>query len=78
MAVSVDNEEIVQILNDSPAFEKTLEDGDEVPLAIEFSGLDKLINFVADCKKSCDGGVVAKMFKWNGVGFEEYEDVLGL
>lgn len=78
MAVSVDNEEIIQILNDAPAYEKTLEDGDEVPLAVEFSKFDKIVQFIADCKKTCDGGVVAKMFKWNGEKFAEFEYPEGL
>lgn len=72
--INPDNDEIIRILREAPAFEdkKSLEEGKQVSLAIEFYGGNKVINFVAGCKKDCDGGVVAKMFKWNGEAFEEF------
>lgn len=70
-----DNDEVIKILRAAPAFEdkKSLKDGVQVPLAIDFYGGEKIINFVAGCKTSIDGGVVAKMFKWNGTAFTEFE-----
>jgi len=70
-----DNDEVIKILRGAPAFEdkKSLKDGVQVPLAIEFYGGEKIIHFVAGCKTSTDGGVVAKMYKWNGEAFVEFE-----
>lgn len=70
-----DNDEVIYILRNAPAFEdkKSLKDGEQVPLAIEFYGGEKIINFIAGCKKTCDGGVIAKMYKWNGKAFVEFE-----
>lgn len=74
LAPQPDNDEIIAILRKAPAFEdkKMLKNGVEVPLHISFSGTDKLINFTAGGKDG-DGGVVAKMFKWNGDTFVEFE-----
>lgn len=69
-----DNDEVISILRAAPGFTKPLKDGVQVPLAIEFRGSDKTVNFIAGCVNSCDGGVVAKQFKWNGTAFTEYED----
>lgn len=76
-SVTPDNDEILNILREAPAFEEkeSLKDDEQVPLAIEFYGGEKIINFIAGCKKSCDGGIVAKMYKWNGEKFEEFEYV---
>lgn len=69
-----DNDEIIKTLRDAPAFEdkEKLQDGKEVPLYINFSATDKVVNFIAGGKDG-DGGVVAKMFKWNGEAFVEFE-----
>ncbi len=69
-----DNDEVIKILRLAPAFEdkKSLKDGEEVQLYISFSGSDKVINFAAGGTNG-DGGVVAKMFKWNGTAFTEFE-----
>ena len=74
LAPQPDNDEVINILRKAPAFEdkKMLKDGVEVPLHISFSGTDKIINFIAGGKDG-DGGVVAKMFKWNGEVFAEFE-----
>ncbi len=76
--VTADNEEIVKLLNNSPAIDKTFGEGEEVPLAMDFYGPEKLVRFLADCKESIDGGVVAKMYKWNGESFVEFEYPEGL
>lgn len=70
-----DNDEVIKILRAAPAFEnkKSLKDGVQVPLAIEFYGGEKSVHFLAGCKTSTDGGVVAKMYKWNGEAFVEFE-----
>ncbi|MCD9189441.1 MAG: hypothetical protein LUM44_23720 [Pyrinomonadaceae bacterium] len=70
-----DNDEVIKILRSAPAFEdkKSLKDGVQVPLAIEFYGGEKSVHFLAGCKTSTDGGVVAKMYKWNGEAFIEFE-----
>lgn len=68
-----DNDEIIAILRKAPAFDKELKDGAQVPLALQFNGNDKSISFIAGCIKDCDGGVVAKEYKWNGVAFVEFE-----
>lgn len=70
-----DNDEVINILRNAPAFEdkKSLKDGVQVPLAIEFYGGEKSVHFLAGCKTSTDGGVVAKMYKWNGEAFVEFE-----
>jgi len=70
-----DNDEVIKILRAAPAFEdkKSLKDGVQVPLALEFYGGEKSIHFLAGCKTSTDGGVVAKMYKWNGEAFVEFE-----
>jgi hypothetical protein len=69
-----DNDEIIRTLRAAPAFEQkaSLKDGVQVPLYINFSGADKVVQFAAGGTNG-DGGVVAKMFKWNGVAFEEFE-----
>ena len=74
LAPQPDNDEIIRILRAAPAFEnkELLKDGREVPLYISFSGADKVIHFTAGGKDG-DGGVVAKMFKWNGEVFTEFE-----
>lgn len=69
----IDNDEIGRILKNGPAWGKPVVEGVEIPLAIQFSGWDKTINYIAGCVKDCDGGVVAKMFKWNGSIFAEFE-----
>lgn len=70
-----DNDEVIKILRTAPAFEdkKSLKDGVQVPLALEFYGGEKVIHFLAGCKTSTDGGVIAKMYKWNGEAFVEFE-----
>lgn len=70
-----DNDEVIKILRNAPAFEEkeSLKDGVQVPLALEISGSEKVINFIGGCKNSTDGGVVAKMYKWNGEAFVEFE-----
>ena len=77
LAPEIDTDEIYSILKESPAYEKPIEEGDEIPLAIQLNGGDKMISFLADCKTSFDGGVVAKMFKWNGKSFVAFEYELG-
>jgi hypothetical protein len=74
LAPQPDNDEVIKILRKAPAFDKKemLKDGKEVPLYMSFSGTDKLINFTAGGENG-DGGVVAKMFKWNGTTFVEFE-----
>jgi hypothetical protein len=74
LAPQPDNDEVIKILRAAPAFEdkKMLKDGKEVPLYISFGGTDKTIQFSAGGKDG-DGGVVAKMFKWNGTTFVEFE-----
>lgn len=69
---SIDNDEVINILRNAPAFDKPLEDKVEVPLFITFSGQDKVIQYIAGGENG-DGGVVAKMFKWNGKTFVEFE-----
>jgi hypothetical protein len=71
----VDNDEVVKILKTAPAFKNKaeLKEGVEVPLAIQFNGNNKTIDFLAGCVGGCDGGVVVKMFKWNGSVFTEFE-----
>lgn len=69
-----DNDEVIKILRAAPAFKKPLKDGVQVPLAVQFAGTDKTVMFIAGCVTSCDGGVIAKQFKWNGTAFVEYED----
>ncbi|HRH42109.1 MAG TPA: hypothetical protein PKY82_10725 [Pyrinomonadaceae bacterium] len=72
----IDNDEVVKILKNAPAYENkdNLKDGVEVPLAIEFNGNGKAINYLAGCVGGCDGAVVAKTFKWNGSIFKEFEE----
>jgi hypothetical protein len=74
LAPQPDNDEVIKILREAPAFEdkKLLKDGVEVPLYISFSSGDRVINFTAGGKDG-EGGVVAKMFKWNGETFLEFE-----
>jgi hypothetical protein len=71
-APMIDNDEVIKILKKAPAFDKPLKDGVEVPLYIQFNGTDKLIQFTAGGENG-DGGVIAKMFKWNGETFAEFE-----
>lgn len=70
-----DNDEVIKILRDAPAFTKkdSLKDGVQVPLTLDFNGNDKTIQFTAGVEKKLDGGVVAKTYKWNGVAFVEFE-----
>jgi hypothetical protein len=72
LAPIIDNDEVIKILRKAPAFDTPLKDGVEVPLYIQFNGTDKLIQFTAGGNNG-DGGVVAKMFKWNGETFTEFE-----
>ncbi len=72
LAPIIDNDEVIKILRKAPAFEKPLKDSVEVPLFIEFNGTNKLIQFTAGGNNG-DGGVIAKMFKWNGEIFSEFE-----
>ncbi len=69
-----DNDEVIKTLREAPAFEdkKSLKDGEQVPLYINFGGSDKTVAFAAGGKNG-DGGVIAKMFKWNGEAFVEFE-----
>jgi hypothetical protein len=73
----VDNDEVIKTLKTAPAYEnkKELKDGVEIPLAIQFNGNRKTIDYLAGCVGGCDGGVVVKMFKWNGSVFTEFEEV---
>jgi hypothetical protein len=73
LSPTINNDDIYQILKDSPAMDKRVKKGEEIPLAIEFSGSEKSVRYIAQCKKTCDGGVVARMFRWNGDSFEEFE-----
>lgn len=73
LAPNIDNDDIYEVLKDSPAIKKAVKKGEDIPLAIQFYGGEKIINYLAECEKSFDGGVVAKMFKWNGTAFEEFE-----
>lgn len=70
-----DNDEVIKILRAAPAFEKksSLKDGEQVPLALDFNSNDKVIHFIAGCEDKSCGGVVAKMYKWNGEAFVEFE-----
>ncbi len=74
----VDNDEVIKTLKSAPAYKdkKGLKDGVEIPLAIQFGGNRKTIDFLAGCVGGCDGGVVVKMFKWNGSVFTEFEEEL--
>ena len=74
LAPQPDNDEVIKILRAAPAFEnkKLLKDGVEVPLYLFFGGSDKTVRFVAGGVNG-DGGVSAKMFKWNGEMFKEFE-----
>ena len=70
----IDNDEIVGILKDSPAYERPIVADEEIPLTIGFARYDKLISYFAACTSpGCDGAVVAKNFKWNGAKFEPFE-----
>jgi hypothetical protein len=74
LAPQPDNDEVIKILRDAPAFEnkEMLKDGEQVPLYISFNGTNKVIDFTAGGVNG-DGGVVAKMFKWNGEAFVEFK-----
>jgi hypothetical protein len=74
LAPLIDNDEVIKILRETPSFEnkERLQDGKEVPLYISFNGMDKVIQYTAGGENG-DGGVVAKMFKWNGETFAEFE-----
>jgi hypothetical protein len=69
-----DNDEVIKTLREAPAFENkdSLKDGEQVPLYINFGSTDKTVQFSAGGNNG-DGGVVAKMFKWNGEAFVEFE-----
>jgi hypothetical protein len=74
LAPLIDNDEIGKILKDAPAYGKPIKTGVEIPLSISFNGTDKLIQFTAgETEKISDSGVVAKMFKWNGETFSEFQ-----
>jgi hypothetical protein len=74
LAPLIDNDEIGKILKDAPAYNKPIKKGEEIPLSISFNGTDKLIQFTAgETEKISDSGVVAKMFKWNGETFTEFQ-----
>lgn len=70
----LDNDEVIHILRNAPAFEdkSSLKDGKEVPIYFNFGGGDKTINAIAGGTNGY-GGVVVKTFKWNGTSFVEYE-----
>jgi hypothetical protein len=72
----VDNDEVIKTLKTAPAYKNKadLKDGVEVSLAIQFNGNRKTIDYLAGCVGGCDGGVVVKMFKWNGSIFTEFAD----
>jgi hypothetical protein len=74
LAPQPDNDEVIKILRAASAFEnkKLLKDGEQVPLYMGFNGTDKTIDFTAGGVNG-DGGVVVKMFKWNGETFVEFE-----
>lgn len=73
-APEIDNDEIVGILKESPAYERPIIKDEEIPLAIGFARQDKLISYLAACTSpGCDGAVVAKNFKWNGAKFQPFE-----
>ena len=70
----IDNDEVGKILKDAPAYGKPIKTGVEIPLSISFNGTNKLIQFTAgETEKISDSGVVAKMFKWNGENFAEFQ-----
>lgn len=73
-APMIDNDEVIAILRNAPAFEEKskLKDGVEIPLYFQFSGGDKVLSAVAGGTNG-DGGVAVKSFKWNGTVFNEYE-----
>jgi hypothetical protein len=76
LAPQPDNDEVIKILREAPAFGKkdSLKDGEQVPLSITFSGTNKLIQFTAgETEKISDSGVVSLMFKWNGETFTEFK-----
>lgn len=76
LAPQPDNDEVIKILREAPAFEKkdSLKDGEQVPLSITFNGTNKLIQFTAgETEKISDSGVVALTFKWNGETFVEFK-----
>lgn len=70
---SIDNDLVIEVLKTAPAYKKPLKDGEQVPLAIEFNGTHKAIHYLAGCAKTCDGGVVAAQYKWNGEGFAAFD-----
>jgi hypothetical protein len=74
LAPLIDNDEIGKILKDAPAYGKPIKPGVEIPLSISFNGTNKLIQFTAgETEKISDSSVVAKMFKWNGETFAEFQ-----
>lgn len=80
VAPQPDNDEVISVLREAPAFEDkdSLKDGVEVPLQIDLGGgEDKVIQFIAGGKNG-DGGVLALMFKWNGTTFTEFHYPEGL
>lgn len=73
-APNLDNDEVITILRNAPAFDDkpSLKDGKQVALFYTFSGGDKVLNAVAGGTNG-DGGVAVKSFKWNGTALVEYE-----
>lgn len=69
----IDNDEVITILRNAPAFEDkaSLKDGKEVAIHYGFGG-DKTLSAIAGGTNG-DGGVVVKTFKWNGTAFAEFE-----
>lgn len=73
IAPEINNDEIIEILKNAPAWENPIEDDSEIPLTVGFFAPEGLINYIAGGKAGNDGGVVAKIFKWNGSKFMPFE-----
>lgn len=73
LAPEIDTDEVYNILKESPAYGKPIEKDEEIPMAIQLNGEERSIHYLANCKVSFDGGVIVKMFKWNGKSFVEFE-----
>lgn len=70
----IDNDEVITILRNAPAFEDkaSLKDGKEVMIHYNFAGSDKTMSAIAGGTNG-DGGVAVKTFKWNGTAFIDFE-----
>jgi len=71
---TIDTDEIVKILKDAPAYERPIIKDEEIPLTLGFQREEKAIQYYAACTSpGCDGAVVAKLFKWNGETFKNFQ-----